>query len=104
MPDYKIDFDLLKWESPIAGLRFKRYISGGKQVRYVEYSSEFVEPDWCTKGHVGYVIAGEIEIDFNGNVVRYKSGDAIFIPAGDDNRHKARIISEVAKVFLVEDV
>ncbi len=104
MHGFKINFESLKWESPLAGVRFKRYISGNKQIRFVEYTSEFVEPDWCTRGHVGYVIEGEIEIDFNGNMVDYKSGDAIFIPAGEENRHRARILSDVAKVFLVEDV
>lgn len=104
MSDYKINFDDLKWESPLAGVRFKRYISGKKQIRFIEYRREFVEPDWCTKGHIGYVIKGEIEIDFNGTIIKYKSGDAIVIPAGENSKHKAGIISEIATVYLVEDI
>lgn len=104
MSDYKINFDSLELESPLKGVKFKRYISGKKQFRFIEYKKEFIEPDWCTKGHTGYVIEGELEIDFNGIIIKYKSGDAINIPSGDNNKHKAKIISEIAYVFLVEDI
>lgn len=100
----RVDFSALEWESPMKGVRFKRYIAGGKQLRLVEYSRDFVEPDWCLKGHTGYVIDGEFEIDFHGTSVRYASGNAILIPPGEENRHKARILSPTATVFLSEDV
>jgi len=104
MLKYKIDFDSIEWESPMKGVRFKRHAFGNRQVRLVEYEKEFVEPEWCVKGHNGYVINGEIEIDFNGNAVRYSSGDGICIPPGEDNKHRATIMSERATVFLVEDI
>ncbi|MCU0847550.1 MAG: cupin domain-containing protein [Spirochaetes bacterium] len=100
----RINFDSIEWESPLEGVRFKKFTSGKKQVRLVEYAKEFVEPDWCMKGHAGYIISGEIEIDFNGNPVCYKPGDGIFIPPGDENKHRARILSDHARVFLVEDI
>ncbi len=43
------------------------------------------------------------KIDFNGKVVSYKSGDGINIPAGEEHKHKARILTDHAAVFLVED-
>ena len=104
MSDYKVIFDELKWESPFDGVRFKRHIFGKKQIRLIEYRKEFVEPDWCTKGHTGYVIDGEIEINFNGKTLQYKNGDAIIIPPGSDSKHKATILSETARVYLVEDI
>ena len=104
MSEYKIDFNSIEWESSLKGVKFKKYISGNKQVRFVEYTKDFVEPNWCSKGYIGYVVEGEIEIDFNGNITSYKSGDNIFIPAGEEHKHKAKIISNYAKVFLVEDI
>jgi hypothetical protein len=41
----KADFSALEWEFPMKGVRFKRYVSGGKQLRLVEYSRDFVEPN-----------------------------------------------------------
>jgi hypothetical protein len=76
---YKIDFESMRWESPMAGVRFKAYEQGGKKLRLVEFGREFVEPDWCTKGHIGYVLEGQMEINFDGNVVAFGPGDGIFI-------------------------
>lgn len=99
-----IDFDSLPWESPLPGARFKAYREGAKQVRLLEFSSEFVEPDWCEKGHVGFVLEGTLEVDFNGRVVAYSKGSGIFISAGAETAHKARAMTPVARLILVEDV
>jgi len=104
MFEYKIDFNDIDWEAPLRGVQFKRYISGKRQIRFVEYTKDFIEPDWCSKGHIGYVIEGEFEINFNGNTTKYKQGDAIFIPPSESHKHKAIIITDYAKVFLVEDI
>jgi hypothetical protein len=104
MEHYKINFDLLQWESPLPGVRFKAYRHDNKLLRYVEYANDFVEPDWCVKSHTGYVIEGEFEIDFNGKIVKYSAGDGIFIPGGDEHKHKATMLSKKVLVFLSEDI
>jgi len=65
MEHYKIDFKSMAWETPARGARFKAFEQGGRKLRLVEFSKEFVEPDWCTKGHIGYILEGQIEIDFD---------------------------------------
>jgi hypothetical protein len=30
---------------------------------------EFIEPDWCIKGHIGYILEGQIDISVGGKVV-----------------------------------
>ena len=102
--NYKVDFSSIEWQSPLPGVRFKAFVEGNRRVRLAEYTSDFVEPDWCTKGHIGYVIEGRFEIDFDGRVVQYAQGDGIFIPPGEEHKHKARILSDTAKVLLVEDI
>ena len=102
--NYKVDFDPIEWQSPLPGVRFKAFVEGNRRMRLVEYTSDFVEPDGCTKGHIGYVIEGRFEIDFDGQIVQYSPGDGIFIPPGEEHKHKARILSDTAQVFLVEDI
>ena len=102
--DTVIHFDALGWETPCAGVRCKTFQLHHKRMRLVEYSADFIEPDWCMKGHTGYVISGTFEIDFNGNSVLYNAGDGIYIPAGEGYKHKAKILSEKALVFLSEDI
>jgi hypothetical protein len=101
---YRVLFDSLEWQSPIQGARFKAFRSGTRQLRLVEFTSEFVEPDWCEKEHIGYVIQGELEIDFQGNFVRYPEGSGIFIPSGSASRHKGRSVTPTVLLFLVEEI
>ena len=104
LEQHKVIFDTLVWESLQPGVRYKRYRSDNKQIRLVEYDKSFIEQVWCIIGHMGYVIEGEIEIDFNGENINYKSGDALFILPGEAHKHKLKVVSDKAMLFLVEDV
>ena len=103
MEECRIDFDSLPWESPVQGSRFKAFQRGDSKLRLVELTRDFVEPDWCRKGHIGYVLEGEMDVDFHGNVVRFSTGDGLFIPEGEENRHKATVVTDVVSLILVED-
>jgi len=104
MEQHRILFDELEWQGGIHGARFKVFRDGTKQLRLLEFTSEFVEPDWCEKGHVGFVVQGELEIDFKGDSIRFPEGSGIFIPAGAASAHKARSITPVVLLFLVEEI
>ena len=99
-----MDFESMEWEVPAVGVRFKAYEQGEKKLRLVEFAKEFVEPDWCTKGHIGLILEGEMEIDFDGDVILFKAGDGVFIPAGEEHKHKGRVLTDTVKAILVEDV
>lgn len=103
MEQYRIDFDAIEWESPMAGVRFKAYEQGGMKLRLAEFGRDFVEPDWCVKGHIGYVLEGRLEIDFDGNKISFGPGDGIFIPPGEQHRHKGKALTETVKLIFVED-
>jgi quercetin dioxygenase-like cupin family protein len=103
MPPFKIDFDALDWQSTLPGSRFKVHREGARQIRFVEFTAEFVEPHWCEKGHVGLVLDGTLEFDFRGRVISFPLGSGIFIPAGPAGAHKARATTPVARLVLVED-
>lgn len=103
MDEAKINFAELSWDEPNVGVRSKDVVRNGKKLRLVELTSEFVEHDWCVKGHIGYVLDGELEIIFPGRTERFTAGDGIIIIGGEYERHKAKVISSVAKLILVED-
>jgi ethanolamine utilization protein EutQ (cupin superfamily) len=88
--------------SPAAGVRFKAYEQGGRKLRLVEFGNEFVEQDGCVKGHIGYLLEGQMEINFDGKIITLGQGDGVFIPAG--KKHKAKVLTDTAKAILVEDV
>jgi hypothetical protein len=57
MTQYKATFDELPWQLPMAGFRHKIIQATPMQIRLVEYSKD-MEPHWCEKGHMGYVVNG----------------------------------------------
>lgn len=85
-------------------MRCKAVQEGAKHLRLVEFSHKFVEAHWCEKGHVGYVLAGELEVDFAGQLTRFPEGSALVIPAGPDHAHKARAVTPTVLLFLVEEI
>jgi quercetin dioxygenase-like cupin family protein len=103
MAQYRVDLASMPWQAPAAGVRVKAVRQGGKQLRLVEFSREFVEPDWCTRGHVGYVLEGRLEVSFGGDVVVFGPGDGLLIPPGGAHRHKATALTDVVRLILVED-
>ncbi len=104
MNQYKVDFSSIPWETPAPGVRFKAVQENDNQVRIVEFTKEFVEPDWCKKDHVGYILEGQLEINYNGKKIVYNPGNALSIPEGEDHKHMAKTITDVVKIFLVENI
>ena len=104
MNQYKVNFDEIQGDTPAPGVRSKVVVIHGKKIRLVEFTKEFIEPDWCKKGHIGYILEGHLEIDFNGNIVVFNPGDALCIPEGERHKHRAQTISDVVKIFLIDDI
>ena len=104
MDTSRVDFDSAEWRVTAPGARHKFVERGGKRIRLVEFADTFVEHDWCPKGHVGYILQGELEIAFEGRTERYRPGDGLIIRSGGAEKHKARAVGPVARLILVEDV
>ncbi|HVP12285.1 MAG TPA: cupin domain-containing protein [Phycisphaerae bacterium] len=100
---YRIDFQTLPWQSPMPGLRFKAAARGARQLRLVEYTRE-MEPHWCEKGHIGFVLDGRLEVRCGSETAVLNAGDGLFLPPGFEHRHMARVLSDVVKVVFVEDL
>ena len=103
MSQYKVDFASMSWETPMDGLRFKATRQGGRQLRLVEYTKD-MEPHWCEKGHIGYLLAGQFEIRFEGEVAIYNPGDGIFILSGPEHKHMGIALTDLVRAVFVEEV
>ena len=42
--------------------------------------------------------------DRTSGVMTFKAGDGVFIPAGEKHKHKAKAVTEVVRLVLVEEV
>lgn len=100
----KIDFSSIEWDSSKPKVKSKIFQQSGRQIRVLELSKGLYHPDWCVTGHIGCVIEGEIEIDFDGEILTYKKGDALFIKAGEEEKHIPKPLTDKVILFLVEEV
>jgi quercetin dioxygenase-like cupin family protein len=104
MKEFKVDFSSMDWQSLRQGARYKLFQNGGRQLRLVEFMTGEVAPDWCSQGHIGFVLSGSLEIEFGERVVPYTEGDGIFIPSGASSAHKARWIRPGTRLVMVEEL
>ena len=102
MKDYRIDFASMEWDSPMPGVRRKGITRLGRTLRLVEYSVR-MPAHWCRKGHVGYIVEGELEIEFPDGTRVFRPGEGLFIPDGEEHRHMARPLTDSVRVVLFED-
>ncbi len=98
----RLNFESLEWEVSPLGARFKAFESNGKKIRLVEMSPSDLHPDWCVTGHTGYIISGEMEIEFSEEIVKYKTGDGLEISPGETSKHRPKALTEKVLLFLVD--
>ncbi|MCP4438118.1 MAG: hypothetical protein GY810_04170 [Aureispira sp.] len=91
MNKHIIKFEDISWEKPAKGVLQKVYINDSNKMRIVRFQDDFVEAEWCLKGHAGFVLNGEMKIDFNGTIQTYKKGDGLWIEEGESSKHKVLI-------------
>ncbi len=102
--DYKVDFAGAEWEPTLNGTaRLKRVTRGGKVFRLIELTPAAQHHNWCVVGHVGMIVEGELEIDFDGDKQIFRAGDALNIPRGEKDKHRPRALSDRALMFLIEE-
>lgn len=104
MNTLRIAFDSMEWQEMREGVRQKSYCEGSRRLRLVEFAECANEEWWCDHGHIGYVLAGSLQINFDGNVLSFAAGDGIFIPAGAGTRHRGLNIEPGTRLLMVEDV
>lgn len=104
MSHYKVDFQAVAWDEGREGVRFKVVHRETSILRLVEFMTAEGFEQWCEEGHIGLVLEGGLEIDFNGTTVAYSAGDGLYIPAGSASAHRAVSIIPGTRLFMVEDM
>ena len=100
MTDNLIHFENLDWERPKEGVEQKVYSVGNERLRLLRFQDSFIEKEWCFDGHIGFVLQGEMKIDFNGTIKNYKKGDGLWINEGESSKHKV-IIEKGKQIELI---
>jgi quercetin dioxygenase-like cupin family protein len=101
---FKVAFDSMAWQAVRAGVRHKVHVEGTRQLRLVEFATSDGFDEWCQQGHVGYVLAGGLELDVNGAVLSFAAGDGLFLPSGVESQHRAVSITPGTRLLMVEDI
>lgn len=94
----------MEWDEGRPGVRYKVYCQDSRQIRLVEFLTSEGFEHWCEQGHIGFVLQGGLEIDFNGELITFAAGDGLFIPSGRSSAHRAVSIIPGTQLVMVEDV
>jgi quercetin dioxygenase-like cupin family protein len=100
----RVPFDQLPWEASSAGVRFKIHrIDDHRQLRLLEFTRELNHPHWCTTGHIGYVLEGEMEIEFDHGSEVFRAGDGVVITQGEKEKHRPKALTGRVRLIFVEE-
>ena len=87
-------------ESGVAIMRTRKF--GELQLRLVEYSASYLGDHWCRKGHVIFVLAGQMFIEHeDGTTWNLTEGTSWHVADDDGSPHRARSAAG-ATVFVVD--
>ncbi len=89
----------MAWEDLTELVRQKSTNFEDKTVRLLELEAGFEEPNWCYKGHAGFVIHGTLYVEFETQKKRFAAGEVFLLPTA--TAHKARTTSKTT-LFLVD--
>jgi len=85
------------------GVAYWRTVDAGNvRSRIVEYSPGYVADHWCSKGHVVFVLEGELVTELkDGRRFVVKEGSTYQVGEDQDNPHMSRT-QKGAKLFIVD--
>ena len=75
---------------------------GGLRVRIVEYSPGFRSDHWCSRGHVLFVLEGQLQIQLKDGRTYVMPAATSFQAADDEKNPHLASTDEGAKVFIVD--
>jgi hypothetical protein len=100
----KLDFDAIAWADDQPDIHSRAEQALGQRWAIVEYEAGAAREEWCTDGHRGFVLAGQIEYEFDDGSPRLSvgQGQGFFLSAGTG--HRGRNPGGTAtRLFLIDD-
>jgi hypothetical protein len=64
----RIPFDVIPVIESPDGVRSQMALRDDHRLRLVEFAPGLREAEWCIRSHIGYVLAGRLEVDFGDTV------------------------------------
>jgi len=74
---------------------------GEIKIRHIEYSSNYTADHWCDKGHIVFIIKGELKIEHKDNSIHYIKSGMTYLIGDNTLAHKAK--SELGAIALIID-
>jgi hypothetical protein len=95
------DVPLEKMDGETGFTIIKTQLLGNIKIREVEYSINYSADHWCNKGHVVYILQGELKIE-------HKEGEIHFLKSGmtyiiGDNTMPHKVLSTLGAMVLIID-
>tara|TARA_R110002124_G_scaffold100945_3_gene248309 strand:+ start:16 stop:336 length:321 start_codon:yes stop_codon:yes gene_type:complete len=90
-PKILLNFKDLPWEETHKGLKQKVFYQGSTRLRLMHIDHHFVEEDYCTNGHLGFIVEGEMKLILKNQMIKFEKGDGLCLNAGDDEKHKVSV-------------
>ncbi len=100
MKNHLVQFESLKWINACKGMKYKKYEKGNKILRLIELTKDYCDLDWCEHGHIGVILEGNFRVEFQDHIEEFQQGDIVFIPQGEEHKHKASVINGESMMML----
>lgn len=100
----KLDFDSIDWADDQPDIHSRAAVALGQRWAIVEYDPGAAREEWCTDGHRGYVLAGQIAYEFDDGsaALSVTAGQGFFLAAGTGHRgHNPG--ETTTRLFLIDD-
>lgn len=79
----------------------KTQMMGEIKIRLVEYSPNYTADHWCDKGHILFVLEGELEIHYQNETSHLVEKGMTYL-VGDDSMAHMAVSNEGAKVLIID--
>ena len=81
---------------------WRSFTVGDLRVRMVEYSPGYLADHWCDRGHVLFVLDGELDTELrDGRIVRLTPGMSYQVSDHGDAAHRSATVTG-ARLFIVD--
>jgi len=100
----RLDFEGIEWTDDQPDIHSRATSALGQRWAIVEYEAGAAREEWCTDGHRGYVLAGQIRYEFDDGTppLLVEQGQGFYLAGGTG--HRGRNPGTTAtQLFLIDD-
>jgi quercetin dioxygenase-like cupin family protein len=100
----RLDFESIAWADDQADIHSRAAQELGQRWAIVEYEAGAAREEWCTDGHRGYVLAGQIEYEFDDGSppLALVQGQGFYLKSGTGHRGR-NPGAATTRLFLIDD-